>query len=176
MSPEGTELFKQLSAAQHAEIMALARRIHLSSGSTLFDLGATADSLFFIERGRMALTLPMQVESRENDVLIEERLPGQTLGWSALISPCRFTLKASAPVATELLVLPKTLLLDYFKREPQVGYTVALNIAQVIGQRLQVVQTMWLREVQHLVNAHASIHIDQVDPRTSWWYEAADDS
>ena len=43
---------------------------------------------------------------REEDVLIEEREAGQTLGWSALIPPHRFTLKATAPLDTDVLALP----------------------------------------------------------------------
>lgn len=154
MSHDRTELFKDLSAEQHAGVIALARRIHVPTGSTLFDLGAIADSLFLVERGRMALTLPMQVDSRENDVLIEERLPGQALGWSALIPPHRFTLKAAALLDSDVLALPRTSLLDHFAAHVDVGYLVTRNIAEVMGQRLQVFQAMWLREMQRVVDLH----------------------
>ena len=40
--------------------------------------------------------------------------------------------------------------------DKQLGQLIALNIAGVIGHRLQVVQAMWLREMQRAVNsAHA---------------------
>ena len=39
----------------------------------LFHLGDTADSIYLMARGHMRLTLPMQVRSREEDVLVEER-------------------------------------------------------------------------------------------------------
>jgi hypothetical protein len=38
-----------------------------------------------------------------------------------------------------------------FSASPEVGYAVTLNLAAVIGQRLQVFQTMWLREMQRVV-------------------------
>ncbi len=57
----------------------------LLSGAVLFQLGADADQLYVIERGRVNLTLPMQVFGHEQDILVEERVAGQTLGWSALI-------------------------------------------------------------------------------------------
>ena len=114
-------------------------------------MGDEAKALYLVERGRIALTLPMQVMGREEDVLVEERSPGQTVGWSALIPPHRFTLKATAPLDTYVLAFERSALLDYFGKWPVVGYIVTRNVASVIGQRLQVCQAMWLREMQRVV-------------------------
>ena len=78
-------------------------------------------------------------------------MPGQTVGWSALIPPYRFTLRATAPLATEVISLPRGALCDHFLRRPEVGYMVTLNLAAVIGQRLQLFQAMWLREMERMV-------------------------
>jgi CRP-like cAMP-binding protein len=133
------------------QVLALGSRIALSAGHVLFNLGDAADSLFVVARGRIALTLPMTVREKEKDVLIEERSPGQSLGWSALVPPHRFTLKAAAAVDTEVLALPRAALLDHFAAHSAVGYAVARNLSAVVGHRLQVMQTMWLREVQRVV-------------------------
>jgi len=134
-----------------APVLALGTRIALSAGQVLFNLGDPAESLFVVERGRIALTLPMTVRDREQDVLIEERSPGQSLGWSALVPPHRFTLKAAAAVDTEVLALPRAALFDHFAAHPAVGYAAMRNLGAVVGHRLQVMQTMWLREVQRVV-------------------------
>jgi CRP-like cAMP-binding protein len=134
-----------------AEVLALGSRIALSAGQVLFNLGDTAESLFVVDRGRIALTLPMTVRDKEQDVLIEERSPGQSLGWSALVPPHRFTLKAAAAVDSEVLALPRAALFDHFAAHPAVGYAVTRNLGAVVGHRLQVMQTMWLREVQRVV-------------------------
>ena len=136
-----------------APVLALGTRIALSAGQVLFNLGDPAESLFVVERGRIALTLPMTVRDKEQDVLIEERSPGQTLGWSALVPPHRFTLKAAAAVDTEVLALPRAGLFDHFAAHPAVGYAVTRNLSAVVGHRLQVMQAMWLREVQRMVGA-----------------------
>ena len=39
---------------------------------------------------------------------------------------------------------------------PAAGYTVSLNLASVIGQRLHVFQAMWLREMQRAVEVHSA--------------------
>lgn len=148
---QNMELLAGVAPADVRAIAALGRTATLRTGETLFRLGDAADSLFVIDRGRIALTLPMQIRERDEDILIEERTPGQTVGWSALIPPHRFTLTASALIESEVRALPSVALLDYFAAHPEVGYTVTRNIAAVAGQRLQVFQAMWLREMQRVV-------------------------
>ena len=89
------DLLHGLEPSDAAGMLALACGLRLASGEDLFRLGAEADRLFLIERGRIALKLPMQVYEHEKDLLVEERQTGQTLGWSALIPPHRFTLSAT---------------------------------------------------------------------------------
>jgi CRP-like cAMP-binding protein len=145
------ELLNGLTLEQSAEILALGKRLVITSGAELFHLGGDADSLFVVQRGRVRLTLPMEVRGRDEDVLVEERAPGQTVGWSALIPPYRFTLTATAPLETEVITLTRDALRAHFAARPEVGETVLLNLAAVIGQRLQLFQTMWLREMQRTV-------------------------
>ena len=155
MSPNYLDLLAGIPPAEAQSVLALGTVVNLGAGDVLFQLGDAADAVYLIRRGRIALTLPLQVGGEKQDVFIEERAPGQTLGWSALIPPFRFTLKATAPLETELLALPRVPLLEYFAERPHVAYAISLNLAAVIGQRLQVFQAMWLREMQRLVNAHA---------------------
>ena len=88
-------------------------------------------------------------------MLVEARLPGQTLGWSGLIPPHVYTLKAVAAMETELLVLPRSSLLSHFSDHPRVGYTVLSNLAMTIGERLQLFQTIWVREMQRTVGSRS---------------------
>jgi CRP-like cAMP-binding protein len=145
------DLLDGLTAEQAREILALGKRLLLSSGAGLFHLGDEADNLFVIQRGRVRLTLPMHVRGRDEEVLVEERVPGQTVGWSALIPPYRFTLSATTPLETEVLTLSREALLEHFAANSKTGQAVSLNLAAVIGQRLQLFQTMWLREMQRTV-------------------------
>jgi len=145
------DLLKSMSAEDANAVLALGLRMTLLSGAVLFQLGAEADQLYVIDRGRVNLTLPMQVFGQEQDILVEERVAGQTLGWSALIPPHRFTLKATAQIDTELIAFPRAALLDHFAAHPRVGYAVVGNVAATVGQRLQVFQAMWLREMKRVL-------------------------
>lgn len=150
------DLLNGLSDEDAGRVLALAKRTILTSGAELFHLGDQADNIYLISRGRLRLTLPMQVREREEDVLVEERVPGQTVGWSALIPPYRFTLTATAPLETEVLAISREALSAHFAAWPNAGYAVSMNLASVIGERLQLFQTMWVREVQRMVEARCA--------------------
>jgi CRP-like cAMP-binding protein len=150
------DLMKGLSAEESGQLMLLGKPITASAGDVLFDVGSSADRVYQVVRGRVTLTLPMQVRGNQEDVLIEERLSGETLGWSGLIPPHRFTLKASVPVESELIAFPRESLLGHFEGRPHVAFNVTRNVASVIGHRLQVFQTMWLREMQRVLELRYS--------------------
>jgi CRP-like cAMP-binding protein len=156
MSIEQADMLHGVAAADAAYLVALGSRVHVPTGAQLFELGSDAHDVFLIERGRIALTLPMRIGAGQEDVLVEERAAGQMVGWSGLIPPHRFTLKASAQIDTDVLRLPRTPVLEFFDRNPAVGYVVMRNLASVVGQRLQVFQAMWLREMQRFVETRSS--------------------
>jgi CRP-like cAMP-binding protein len=145
------DLLQGLTKAEADRVLALGKRIVLTSGAELFHLGDDAESIYVVIRGRLRLTLPMQVRSRDEDVLVEERSAGQTVGWSALIPPYRFTLTATAPLETEVVAIPRETLNRYFTEDPGTGCAVSLNLSCIIGQRLHLFQAMWLREIQRMV-------------------------
>ena len=151
MPTDYPDLLKGLEPRDADEVLTLARRKTVRSGEELFRLGDDAHDLFVVARGRIRLTLPMQVRSQQEDVLVEERAVGQTVGWSALIPPYRFTLKAMAPLETEVMALSRESLWRHFVAHPEVGYIISLNVASVVGQRLQLFQAMWLREIERML-------------------------
>ena len=147
-----SEFSAGLDERQCAALFALASPVTLQPGATLFRLGADATHLYVIERGQIALTMPMQIGGHEEEVTIGERVAGQTVGWSTVIPPHRFTLTAIAAVETQLLGFPRERLLAYCTANPHVGLVVSQNVAAIVGQRLQVFQAMWLRQMQRMVN------------------------
>jgi CRP-like cAMP-binding protein len=150
------DLLNGLPEEEAGRILALGTRIIVTAGAKLFHLGDEADSVYLVSRGLLRLTLPINVFTREEEVMVEERAVGQTVGWSALIPPYRFTLSATAPVETEVIALPRETLASYFAMHPETGYAVSLNLSSVIGNRLQLFQAMWLREIQRVVESRCA--------------------
>ena len=150
------ELLNGLTPAEVEQVLELGSRIHAAAGTPLFQLGEPADRLLLTTRGRIRLTLPLQIRGREEHILAEEISAGQTAGWSALIAPYLFTLTATAVVETELIALPRETVQAYFAAHPVAGLKIAQNLANVIGHRLHLFQTMWLREMQRTVEVHSA--------------------
>ncbi len=145
------ELLSGITSAEAEKILGLGSRLIVPSGTALFRLGEPADRLFLTTRGCIRLTLPIKIRNHEENILAEEISAGQTVGWSALIPPYLFTLTASAPAEAEVIALPRQALQEYFAANPAAGCKIAQNLAAVIGHRLHLFQTMWLREMQRTV-------------------------
>ncbi|MGB9408484.1 MAG: cyclic nucleotide-binding domain-containing protein [Terracidiphilus sp.] len=147
------ELLNGLTPSEVDQTLGLGAKLVIPSGDSLFRLGEPADRLFLTVSGRIKLTLPMQLRGQNENVFVEEISAGQAVGWSALIPPYLFTLTATAIVETEVIALPREALLEYFAASPAAGCKIAFNLAVVIGHRLHLSQTMWLREMQRNVEA-----------------------
>lgn len=150
------ELLNGLTSAEAEQILGIGDRVVIPAGTSLFRLGDSADRLFLIVRGRIRLTLPMQVRGRDENVLVEESSTGQTVGWSALIPPHLFTLSAAALLETEVIALSRERLIEYSAAHPDAGCKISQNLAVVIGHRLHLSQTMWLREMQRAVEMYSA--------------------
>jgi CRP-like cAMP-binding protein len=140
-----------LALDEAERVLALGIRGVLAPGEELFRLGEIADSIYLVARGRLRLTLPMQVFNRQENVLVEERSAGESVGWSALIPPYRFSLSANALLESEVIAFRRQALDRYFSSHPETGLAVSQNLASIVGQRLHLFQAMWLREMQRMV-------------------------
>jgi CRP-like cAMP-binding protein len=145
------DLFEDLPPEEVDALLSLASPTSLGTGEELFGLGDEATGVFLVVSGQVKLTLPLSVGERQLDIMVGERTAGHMIGWSGLIPPHRFTFKAVAAQDTELLALGRLSLLAFFNGKPDVGYLVYSNLARIVGQRLQLFQTMWVREMQHVV-------------------------
>ena len=128
--------------------MALGDELTLPAETRFITLGEEADKFYLIRQGRVALTKPISLRGEERDVLLEEKDPGNTVGWSAFVPPYRFTLNARTVVNTVLIAIPRAALRELILRDPKIGVTVNANVAKMIGMRLLTVQTMWVRAMQ----------------------------
>ena len=150
------DLLESIPEEDVTDVLSVGSQRTLPEGSVLFSLGDEATHIFLVVSGKVSLTLPLRVGDGHQDALVEERIPGQLLGWSGLIPPHRYTLQAVASEETQLIALPRADLLTLFSARPEVGCALLGNLAKVIGQRLQVFQTMWIREMQRVLESRSA--------------------
>jgi len=148
MSTIESDLLRGMATEDRDRVLSLGVIRKMAEGEVVFALGEETNGVYLLQSGRVNLTLPIRIEGRQQDVLVEERKEGQLLGWSGLVPPYRFTLQARTSVKTELLFFPRTDLEALFDDNPKIEAQLYANLARIIGQRLQVFQTMWLRGVQ----------------------------
>jgi CRP/FNR family transcriptional regulator, cyclic AMP receptor protein len=147
-----SSLFHGLSASQCEPFEALVREQRLAEHDMLFRIGETADALFIVRSGVIHLTMPLAMHGRDCDVVVQEARAGETVAWSALIEPYRFTMNARAGTDVELLAFSPRAFRIAVAANPDAGVLIMNNLAKVIAQRLQVMHAMWTRELQRTVN------------------------
>ena len=118
MASSQMDLALGLSETDAAALQALGTRLALEPGQSLFRMGTPADAVYVVERGRVALTLPLRIRDGEEEIVVEEKQAGETVGWSGLVPPHRFTLNASAAVACEVRVFARAALVSALRRAP----------------------------------------------------------
>lgn len=147
------DLFQGLSDAEILRFSTVARREGLRAGEYLFLLGDNADRLYVVVTGKVELCFPMPLRGTVTDISVESVGPGNTLGWSALVKPYRFTLSARVAEAGEALAFGRADLLRFFEAEPRIGYALHTRISELVGIRLLTVQALWARELRRTLDA-----------------------
>jgi CRP-like cAMP-binding protein len=145
-------LFRGLTPAQCEPFVSIARERHIPAGEYIFRLGQEATSLFVVCDGVVELAVPLKLTGDDRDVVVEEAREGDTVAWSALVDPHRFTMSGRAGTDVVLIGFPRRDLQSMLAVQSDAGVRIMTNLAQVIGRRLHVVQTLWNRELQRTVS------------------------
>jgi CRP-like cAMP-binding protein len=131
------ELFSGLREDELETIQAIAKSRRFSASKQIFELGEPARSLFVIESGTVALTLPLKIREVTRAVTIEQAETGGVIAWSALVPPHKLTLSAD--------------LAQIFERQPRIHGVVANNLCAVIADRLTTLKALLVRDLQRWV-------------------------
>lgn len=142
------ELFRGVEARSLERLAALASRVEVPAKTVLFRMGDPAEKLYVVARGKVTLALPFQLKSSEQDLTVDEKVPQELVGWSALVAPHRSTMTAQAQVDSELWVFPGEALRAALASEPATGMKVMANVAEALGRRFVQTQALWVRELQ----------------------------
>ncbi len=148
---EGADLLRGLSVEDRRPFDALGEIVVTGSDEVLFRLGDVAERLWFVRRGRLSLTMPIELRGEQHEAFVEEKGPGDMVGWSAIVPPHRYTLTARATVDAEMVAFDGPAFRELLASRPATGVVVLSNLAALIGHRMHEMQAMWIREVQRAV-------------------------
>lgn len=147
-----SDLFQGVPPNRVEPFVALARPERVRTGNYIFRLGDRAERLFIIRRGVVHLTMPIEMHGNEREVVVQEAHERETVGWSALVEPYRFTMTASTGSDVDLIAFSTRELQTVVEACPDAGLRIMANLAAVIATRLQVMHAMWTRELQRAVS------------------------
>jgi CRP-like cAMP-binding protein len=130
------------------ELCARGRVLSFEVGHLLFERGQDAEELIILGEGVVELFFPVHILGATRELTLESKQAGDLVAWSALVHPYRFTLSARCAGKCLLIALGREALQGLFETDPAVGHLFMRNLARVIGQRLQSLQTIWVHDLQ----------------------------
>lgn len=130
----------------------LASYSHFAERALIFEAGRNAEAFYVVLRGSVILEAP----TGDGGVATVQSLePGETLGWSWLFPPYRWSFTARALAPVEALVLPGGILRTRCEEDPVMAATMMRRVAGVMLDRLQATR----RRLATLEKAAAGVPI-----------------
>lgn len=124
------------------------RVLTFDAGDMLFERGQDAGELMLLREGVVELVYPVEIMGVTRNVTMQRKEPGDVVAWSAMVRPYRFTLSARCASHCTLVALSREGLHGFFETDSHTGYLFLRNLADVIGRRLQAMQTIWMHDIQ----------------------------
>jgi len=125
---------RSLDEAGHTALAGMARLATYATGEVVFREGASAEGLFLLARGRVALE--QHVHGR-GAVQLENIEAGDLLGLSWAFPGQSWLLTARVVEDCEMVVLGARPLLALMESQPALGYPLAMALARQIYGRLE---------------------------------------
>ncbi len=120
---------------RHLRLLAgCAANVRFDAGQFLFHEGEEADRFYLIRHG----TAAVEIHAPERGALVLQTVgPGEVLGWSWLVPPCRCRFDARAAEPTRALALDGRCLRDKCEQDHDLGYELLRRFTPVIAERLE---------------------------------------
>jgi hypothetical protein len=151
------ELLNGLSSDEAEQVLKLGTRLIAPGGAELFRLGDHADSPDPDRTGPDQAYPAAAGPGPGRGYFRGRKISRSDRGLVGPDSALPFTLTATALLLeAEVIALPREALIEYLAANPAAGYKIALNLAVVIGHRLEMFHTMWLREMQRTVEVRSA--------------------
>ena len=126
-------VFRRLTTEEMKMIIDLSETETYGAGDVVFVQGDPAKKLFFVEKGRVGISLQ---PTSTRQVTVTTEYQGGVFGWSALMPPQIYTASARCFDDCELLAVDGAKLRELCYREPTIGVKAMEGLALLIAGRL----------------------------------------
>jgi CRP-like cAMP-binding protein len=130
-------LFKGLTNKELGIIRDIAKREEHEAGDRFIVENDDASKLYLVLEGRVSIKKKGGFSQRET--VIDDGLPGEIIGWSAIVGPHTYTADVITTERSVFLSIDSTALLNIFEHNKDIGYKVMTELASVISSRFRKV-------------------------------------
>jgi CRP-like cAMP-binding protein len=127
------DVFAELDPAELKVLSNMAEMTVASEGEVLIRAGLPARTLYVLQQGGLMIAFP-------DGRAITFHTPGRVVGWSALVSPTRYTASVTCLTDCNLIAFSGSELLRLFQRNVAVGTKIMRQISEVLSKRLPFLQ------------------------------------
>ena len=129
-------MFEGIPEEKLALIAEIGEEVKVKAGEVIFCEGCSADKFYILLEGNISLW--MKLTSRpENLVLGIINKRGQSFGWSVVVSANHYTATAECKEDSRLLAFNGKSLIDYMKKDTEVGFVLAMRMVEIVSSRLR---------------------------------------
>lgn len=127
-------LFSGLATGQIDFVVGCAHNVAFAPGEYLFHEGDSADTMFLVRRGHVSIDVH---QPGHGPITIETVSDGDTVGWSWIVAPYRWTFDARALDAVGAIALDAACLRDKAQRDSSFGVELLTRVSTELLRRLQ---------------------------------------
>jgi len=118
-----------------------ASSVYFPARTHMFREGERAGRLYLIQRGKIAIELPMPGRDPLSIMTVDA---GGVVGWSWLFPPYRWNFSARIVEDTSAVALDTNCLLLKCREDYRIGYELMWRCANVVGERLEATRAQLL--------------------------------
>lgn len=139
-----THLFEFVSDDILNGMAEAAKEMKFSKGELIFDEAREAVYIYILLDGKVSMGVSLTSKPTNVTVSVVDA-PNTVFGWSAIVTPYRFTAFAQCDEDTKVLAIPGETILDLLQQDPPTAYTVMKRLTELISSRLRDSRTVMLR-------------------------------
>jgi CRP-like cAMP-binding protein len=127
---------------QHRQLLAdISVEAQFNAGHVFFREGEPGTVLYLIQRGRVAIEIPVPGRGRISILTVG---PGEIFGWSSIFAASGKTAGARAVEDTATIAIDARKLMRACQKDPKLGFELMLRVVRVVAARLQVTRLQLL--------------------------------
>ncbi|HUL00122.1 MAG TPA: cyclic nucleotide-binding domain-containing protein [Nitrospirota bacterium] len=132
------DFFRGLTDDQLQKLASISADESHAAGTQIYNIGEPAEKLYIVEDGKLVLVLDSYMGPHRPalQVNIDFVAKGDAMGWSSLVEPHKYTLRALAIEKTKLITVDAKALRKMIHDDPVLGVKIMQSLAKLIAARL----------------------------------------